>query len=159
MTAPAAGTSTKLLIFGGASAGVGLLLKLILPLTYGSLDKDRAYDNQPWETEKFGAAFTSFLGAPSIFPGGGGVGLADCAVIFGAVAIALALAIRGFEPQVPKPVAPAYPQQQYAQPGQYAQQQAPQQPSAQYPQAQPQSTPYPPQPEQGGYPTQQQWGG
>jgi len=153
MTTPpaAAGTSTKLLIFGGASAGVGLLLKLIVPLTFGAFDKDRSYDSPPWETERFGAAFTSFLGTPGPLLSGG-VGLADLLVIFGAAALALSFAVKGFEPNVPKPAPQAYPQQ-YGQPGQYGQQPPPP-PTGQYPPSQ--GTPYPPQP---GTPPQQQWGG
>ncbi|MCL2849851.1 MAG: hypothetical protein FWE61_07395 [Micrococcales bacterium] len=156
MTAPAApGTSTKLLIAGGASAGVGLLIKLILPLTYGQFDTS-SYD-QPWETKKAGSAVLAFLGAP----GFDGMGLADLAVLFGGVALALSFAVRGFEPKVPRPAAPqAYPQYG-AQPGQYAQPQTSgQQPG--YPQAgQQYAQPAAPAPEAGGYPPQQQqqWGG
>ncbi|MCL2091827.1 MAG: hypothetical protein FWH11_11645 [Micrococcales bacterium] len=143
MTAPAPGTSARLLIVGGASAGVGLLIKLILPLTYGRFD-DGNYD--PWEAKRFGTGVIAFLG-----------GLTDFALILGAVAIALAFAVRGFEPKVPRPVAPqGYPQGQYAaQPGQYAQPQP-----GQFGQPVPPdqfSQPAAP-PDQGGY-TQQQWGG
>ena len=157
MTAPAPGTSSKLLIVGGVSAGVGLLIHLILPLTYGSFDENRSYDaGNPWEGKKFGFAVTRFLGTSLV---GSSVGLADFAVILGAVAIALAIAIRGFEPKVPRPVAPqGYPQAPYAQPdpygqpqpGQYAQPQAGY-PTGQYAQPQPGQYPQPAPPDQGGY--------
>ncbi len=145
MTAPAPGTSFRLMIVGGSSAAVGVLIHLILPLTYGSLDSDRDYDSQPWEAKRFGFAVTRFFGTSLT---GGGLGLADFAVILGAVAIALAIAIRGFEPKVPRPVAPqGYPQGAYA--GQYAQ------PQAAYAQPQPGQYAQPPaayaQPQPGQY--------
>jgi hypothetical protein len=165
MTAPAPGTSAKLLIIGGISAGVGLLIKLILPLTYGK----GSYEKEPWQIKNFGAGLVGFLGGPSHVDRGvlgGGIGLADFALILGAAALALAFAVKGFEPRVPRPVAPqGYPQGQY--PGQYAQPQPGQYPQgqpAQPGQAQPGQTgqfgqPAAPPSDQGGYPQQQQWGG
>ncbi len=167
MNAPAPGTSSKLLIVGGASAGVGLLLHLVLPLTYGSFDSERSYDDgDPWEATRFGFAVTRLLGTSL---SGGGIGLADLAVILGAISIALAIAVKGFEPKVPRPVAPqGYPQGSYSgqyaqpQPGQYAQPQAGQYPAqAQSAQAQPAQDPTgqpTSPPDQGGY-QQQPWSG
>lgn len=154
MTAPAPGTSSKLLITGAVSAGAGLLIMLILPLTYG----EYSYDSEPWQSKKFGTAVVSLLG-----------GLTQLALILGAVAIVLAIVLRGFEPRVPRPVAPqGYPQGQYGQypqpqPGQYPQGQTGQ--YAAQPPAQPDQSGYqqpqpgqPGQPDQGGY-QQPQWGG